>query len=184
MTLQLVNLGNYANDGTGDDLRTAFQKVNANFQILNTETNISNGTNLGSGVGLFKDRNVANLEFKSLTSTGNTVSITSTANTVNLETTTTLENDLNPTLAGTLNLNNHYVYGGDVQTSIFGINVPIMNGLLELLLQSNTLAVDMGTILIPTGSKTTGDKGTNLDMGYISTTTYLNNNLNFGNFVN
>jgi len=184
MTLQLVNLGNYANDGTGDDLRTAFQKVNANFTALNTETNISNGANLGSGVGLFKDRNVANLEFKSLTSTGNTVAITSAANTVNLETTTTLENDLNPTLAGTLNLNGNYVYGGDVQTSIFGINIPIMNGLLELLLQSNQFNVNMGSILSPSGSKVSGDKGTNLDMGYFTTTTYPNNNLDFGNFVN
>jgi hypothetical protein len=29
--LQQINLGSYANDGTGDDLRTAFEKVNANF---------------------------------------------------------------------------------------------------------------------------------------------------------
>jgi len=184
MTLQLVNLGNYANDGTGDDLRTAFQKVNANFTALNTETNISNGANLGSGVGLFKDRNVANLEFKSLTSTGNTVAITSAANTVNLETTTTLENDLNPTLAGTLNLNGNYVYGGDVQTSIFGINIPIIAGLLELILQSNQLIVDMGSVLSPAGSKVSGDRGTVLDLGYIADPVYSNNNLNFGNIVN
>lgn len=34
MSLQnpnLINLGEYANDGTGDDLRTAFAKVNSNF---------------------------------------------------------------------------------------------------------------------------------------------------------
>jgi len=29
--LQQINLGSYANDGTGDDLRTAFEKVNSNF---------------------------------------------------------------------------------------------------------------------------------------------------------
>ena len=34
MSLQTINLGNYANDGSGDDLRTAFQKVNANLAEL------------------------------------------------------------------------------------------------------------------------------------------------------
>jgi hypothetical protein len=36
ISLQQVNLGDYANDGTGDDLRTAFEKVNANFAIIET----------------------------------------------------------------------------------------------------------------------------------------------------
>lgn len=31
MAIQLINIGSYANDSTGDDLRTAFAKVNANF---------------------------------------------------------------------------------------------------------------------------------------------------------
>jgi hypothetical protein len=37
MSLQLktINLGAYANDGTGDDLRTAFAKVNLNFNDIN-----------------------------------------------------------------------------------------------------------------------------------------------------
>lgn len=34
ITLQSINLGGYANDGTGDDLRTAFSKVIANFQTI------------------------------------------------------------------------------------------------------------------------------------------------------
>ena len=34
MPIQTINLGNYANDGTGDDLRTAFEKINANFNEL------------------------------------------------------------------------------------------------------------------------------------------------------
>ena len=38
MSLQLqdINLGEYANDGTGDDLRTAFAKVKFNFDNINT----------------------------------------------------------------------------------------------------------------------------------------------------
>jgi len=39
-TLQSINLGNQVNDGLGDDLRSAFQKVNANFASLNTELGI------------------------------------------------------------------------------------------------------------------------------------------------
>jgi hypothetical protein len=31
MAIQQINLGTYSNDGTGDDLRTAFEKVRANF---------------------------------------------------------------------------------------------------------------------------------------------------------
>ena len=34
MVKQVINVGNNANDGTGDDLRTAMQKVNANFAEL------------------------------------------------------------------------------------------------------------------------------------------------------
>jgi len=36
MAIQTINLGTYANDGTGDDLRSAFQKVNANILELYT----------------------------------------------------------------------------------------------------------------------------------------------------
>jgi hypothetical protein len=35
LSLQKINLGVYANDGTGDDLRTAFAKVNVNFNDIN-----------------------------------------------------------------------------------------------------------------------------------------------------
>jgi len=34
MTQQVINVGSAANDGTGDPLRTAFQKINTNFTEL------------------------------------------------------------------------------------------------------------------------------------------------------
>lgn len=34
MTQQIINVGTAANDGTGDPLRTSFQKINANFTEL------------------------------------------------------------------------------------------------------------------------------------------------------
>lgn len=46
MAIQTINLGNYANDGTGDDLRTAFQKVNSNFTELGA-SDVRGGLNLG-----------------------------------------------------------------------------------------------------------------------------------------
>lgn len=65
--LNLINLGNIVNDGLGDDLRTAFQKVNSNFSALNSELTIA-ATNLGTGDGLFKQKTLNTLEFKSLVS--------------------------------------------------------------------------------------------------------------------
>ena len=77
-------------------------------------------------------------------------------------------------------LNGFYVFGGDIQTSVFGVNIPIMNGILELLIESNQYAsIDFGSILQPAGSKVSGDKGTILDMGFILDP-FANNNLNFG----
>ena len=45
MAIQPINLGTYANSGTGDDLRTAFEKVNAN--ILELASTVY-GANVGS----------------------------------------------------------------------------------------------------------------------------------------
>ena len=45
MPIQTINIGNYANDGLGDDLRVAFQKVNAN--ILELYSTVY-GANVGS----------------------------------------------------------------------------------------------------------------------------------------
>ncbi len=87
MTIQPILIGNYANDGTGDDLRTAFEKVNANFLALSGTVNIINGTNVGGGAEIFKDKDLVNLRFKTLTSTDNSVTITHDDETVNLKST-------------------------------------------------------------------------------------------------
>jgi hypothetical protein len=68
MTIQSINIGNVVNDGLGDDLRTAFEKVNANFSDLSTQLTIT-ATNVGAtGVGVFKEKVGADLRFKKLVS--------------------------------------------------------------------------------------------------------------------
>ena len=87
MTVQTINIGNQVNDGLGDDLRTAFQKVNANFSDLSAQLTIT-ASNLGAtGTGIFKEKVGADLQFKKLVSgrkmalddTGNTIVLNSTA---------------------------------------------------------------------------------------------------------
>ena len=87
MTVQTINIGNQVNDGLGDDLRTAFQKVNANFSELSAQLTIT-AVNLGTtGTGVFKDKVGAELQFKKLVSgtkiflddTGDTIVVNSTA---------------------------------------------------------------------------------------------------------
>ena len=73
MAVQLINIGQIANDGTGDDLREAFFKVNQNFEELDLrddeQTTVSN---LGTeGEGLFFRRNVYDLEFKKIAAGAN-----------------------------------------------------------------------------------------------------------------
>ena len=150
--LQTINLGSYPNDGTGDDLRTAFTKVNTNFNTLFTEGAIVNGTNLGSGTSIFADKNNTNLnlEFKTLTSDP-TIVITHDNNTVRLSSVTKLQYDAQPTLGANLNLNQHSIYGGDTQTSIYGLDFPVLNNLVSAVLASNQLNLDLGTLLQPTG---------------------------------
>jgi len=162
--IQQINLGNYANDGTGDDLRTAFAKVNSNFNTLFNEGAIINGVNLGTGTGIVADKNTdtLNLEFKSLTSTGSSVAITHTDTTINLESNGihNVESDLHPTLGGELNMNG-FVIGGtgssDLQSTIWGYEFRILAGMVENLIASGS-NLDFGSFTAP--PLTTVDMGT------------------------
>ena len=46
MTIQKVNIGSVVNDGTGDDLRTAFVKANNNFDELANMIRVVNSNDL------------------------------------------------------------------------------------------------------------------------------------------
>jgi len=56
MTKQTINIGSAANDGTGDPLRTAFDKINANFTEVYNELGGSSGSSLAfSGNAIISD---------------------------------------------------------------------------------------------------------------------------------
>lgn len=85
-TISTINIGNIVNDGLGDDLRTAFQKVNANFTALNTSLTIT-ASNLGTvGESVFKQKNGLDLEFRKLVA-GNKITITSSPDSLLIATT-------------------------------------------------------------------------------------------------
>jgi len=66
MTVQTINIGNAVNDGLGDDLRTAFEKVNANFQSLDQGLTVTARNLNNTGVGIFSQKVGSELQFKSL----------------------------------------------------------------------------------------------------------------------
>lgn len=86
MAIQTINLGNLVNDGLGDDLRTAFTKVNANFASLQAEVLVTASNVNETGVGVFKQKTGSNLEFKKLVP-GNKITLVPTENAIVVNTT-------------------------------------------------------------------------------------------------
>ena len=105
MTIQTINIGNVVNDGLGDDLRTAFQKVNANFSDLNAQLTITAANVNDTGVGVFKEKVGTELRFKKLVS-GTKMLVTDTDTSIVLNNTapdafTRIETDAGAMLAST-----------------------------------------------------------------------------------
>ena len=105
MTIQTINIGNVVNDGLGDDLRTAFQKVNANFSDLNAQLTITAANVNDTGVGVFKEKVGTELRFKKLVS-GTKMLVTDTDTSIVLNNTapdafTRIETDAGVMLAST-----------------------------------------------------------------------------------
>jgi len=160
---QNINIGTYANDGSGDDLRTAFTKVNANFTLINSQLGVTNAANIeGAGEGIFAGKTDNELRFKKITGSGG-VTVTSTSSTVNIEALSSIQGDLNPTLGGDLVLNGNNITGtgnvainGDVRTTVWGLDVRTINAQVQAMTGSDvdfggfitgigTLQIDFGT---------------------------------------
>jgi hypothetical protein len=85
-TIQTINLGNVVNDGLGDDLRSAFQKVNANFSELLTTFNLTGANTQVIGAGVFKEKDGSVLKFRNLIS-GTKIVVTENANSIEIRST-------------------------------------------------------------------------------------------------
>lgn len=84
MTIKTIDVGTIANDGTGDDLREAFIKVNDNFTEVDNRlvTLPVQGENLGvAGEGVFAGKDENTLQFKEILA-GSNVSISSNSTSV------------------------------------------------------------------------------------------------------
>jgi hypothetical protein len=78
MALEQINVGNTINDGTGEDLRDAFIKINQNFQ----ELDILSATNLGtSGAEVYAGVTNGVANFRKLVA-GNNITLDELANTI------------------------------------------------------------------------------------------------------
>src|SRR6056297_528385 len=82
MAHQTINIGNIANDGTGDELRVAFRKTNDNFEDIDLRVGDPvNGINAGGGAGVFVQRANNDLEFRIIIG-GTNITVTEDANTI------------------------------------------------------------------------------------------------------
>ena len=136
MALETIFAGTYANDGTGDDLRSAFRKVNNNFDALSPA--ILDGVNLGNGFSIFHgiDTETRTIQFNRIAA-GNNVGLALLDGTLTISSTggvlDNLENDLNLnghsiTGTGTVDIEGSVtttgvIEAGDVQSTIWGIDV-------------------------------------------------------------
>ena len=141
MAIQQINLGSAANDGTGDDLRVAFAKVNNNFAELN-DRQVDNtlATNIGDtdAIGIFASKDGDTLQFKKIKA-GNNVTLSTTADTVTVNTNDSISSLTLPTDTGTLTINSNGTYsilgGQNIQTSVQGNDISIRITGTDLLLQ-------------------------------------------------
>jgi hypothetical protein len=167
MALETIFAGTYANDGTGDDLRSAFRKVNNNFEALAPA--ILDGENLGSGFSIFHgiDTETKTIQFNRIAA-GNNVGLALVNGTLTISsgglTLTSLEENLDLSGnsivgTGTIDIEGSItttgvIEAGDVQSTVWGIDI---RNLYLLMLLVSGQDVDFGSLDVPTQG--------NLDLG-------------------
>ena len=128
MTIQNINIGNIANDGTGDDLREAFRKVNEDFDELDLRSPESTtAAGIGTGVAVFAGKVGDQLTFKNFTA-GTGMSVTAVAGN-DIQISTDLQGMLVVTDGGSLNVDDgetlRIIGGAGITTSMSGNNLVI-----------------------------------------------------------
>lgn len=139
MAIQTINIGTIANDGTGDDLREAFVKVNNNFQELDTrDPEQTTAANLGSaGQGVFAQLSGTELQFKKIVA-GTAITLAADANTITVNSTATGL----PSLQVFADNNNATIDANNNSLTIAGGNLVTTN------LSGNTITIAAETSLI------------------------------------
>lgn len=151
MALQLINIGFAANDGTGDDLREAFIKVNNNFEELDLrDYEETSAVNLGAqGEGIFANIVNYQLQFKKLIA-GNDVTLTATDQNITIDANggvkiVTVNTDVGSPIELTEDAVLNVFGGTDITTRVVGNNLVIdYTGLSEL---SGDTSPQLGGIL-------------------------------------
>lgn len=137
MAIQLINIGDVANDGTGDDLREAFVKVNQNFEELDLrDDEQTTARNIGAvGEGVFAQKLGYDLQFKRLVPSTD-ITLTSTDDTIIMSANGGLKSLLVSTDSGSVILeetDNININGGTgISTSLVGNTITIQNTTSEL----------------------------------------------------
>jgi hypothetical protein len=137
MAVQLINVGQIANDGTGDDLREAFIKINQNFEELDLrDDEQTTAINIGSvGEGVFANRVNYELQFKKIVP-GSNISLTSTDETITVDAVGGLQQLVIVSDNGSIILadgDSVNIQGGaGIETSVLGNTITITNTSSEI----------------------------------------------------
>jgi hypothetical protein len=148
-----LNLGKYPNDGTGDDLYTAFDKIRQTLNLINSELGVIDGENIGTGQGVYSAKVDNKLQFKKITGTGSVI-VTSTADTISITAGAVVETDTSPSLGGDLFLNGNNIIGAgspgvsgpdnDVRATVWGLDVRSLQNQITAL-TTNFGNLDLGS---------------------------------------
>ena len=167
MAISSINIGTLANDGTGDDLREAFIKVNNNFTELDArQAENTTATNRladdGTTKGVFAEKVNDNLVFKNLKA-GPNVSLSADNNQITI-TSSGIVSILFTTDQGSLN-----PIGSQGQVQIKGTNGAITSGAGSVITVDSALANETN----PTLSATLDANGNNfINVGTITANNY------------
>lgn len=132
MAVELINVGQVANDGTGDDLREAFVKINQNFEELDLrDDEQTTASNLGeSGEGIFAQKINYDLQFKTLVA-GTDIALSSTDTQITIDADTGLKTVTVNSDTGSVTLENtdtlDIIGGEGIETTITGNTLSIEN---------------------------------------------------------
>ena len=159
MAIQPINIGR-PNDGTGDDLRTAFLKVNENFTFLNIDGPVGYADNVGpnSGAGIYKEKDSATLLFRKINSDDESVTVTQELDYINLEVAfSSVEKDIAPKLGGNLDLNSWNIIntGNGVSNisansiTVAGVKISDIVTAISAMVYSNSVDIDCGSLFDP-----------------------------------